>query len=144
MRDEYSPIMIATKRWGHEKIISNDHGYCGKMLYIIKGCQTSLHYHMAKHETFYLDSGKLIVYYSDEVDKIQKISESEDEDAKLFLFAPGNDRLLSNITLRPGDKFEVPRMRVHKIIALEDSKLFEFSNRHDEHDIIKLMKDDLK
>lgn len=135
-----TPIKVVTKVWGHEKIIVNNDQYCGKLLYIIKGCRTSLHYHKSKHETFYVESGKVLVYYSDEVSKIAKFLETDDEASKMLLFTPNSPHKITEITLRAGDYFEVPRQRVHMIVALEDTKLYEFSTHHEDSDSIRLLK----
>ena len=38
------------KGWGHELVIVNHNGYCGKILNVDKGKQTSWHYHNLKSE----------------------------------------------------------------------------------------------
>ena len=115
MRPEYH-----TKGWGYELWIHNDAKYCGKMLYFNKGKKCSFHYHKKKHETFYLQSGKLILRYgmSDDI-----------EDAVEEL-------------LTPGDTFEVlPHLR-HQMEAIEDSELMEFSTEHFEDDSYRSVKGD--
>jgi mannose-6-phosphate isomerase-like protein (cupin superfamily) len=47
------------KGWGHEIIIINDPLYCGKVLVFKKGAKFSMHYHMIKDETWYVNSGEL-------------------------------------------------------------------------------------
>jgi quercetin dioxygenase-like cupin family protein len=140
--NSYASVKIVPKGWGHEKIIVNNDQYCGKLLYIIKGCKTSLHYHKSKHETFYIESGKVMVYHSDDVNKIIKLLESDDKQAML-LFAPNSPYHITSVTLKSGDIFEVPRQRVHRIIALEDTKLYEFSTHHDDADSVRLIQGDV-
>jgi quercetin dioxygenase-like cupin family protein len=140
--NSHIPIKVIPKGWGHEKIIVNNDQYCGKLLYIIKGCKTSLHYHKSKHETFYVESGKAMVYYSDEVGEIIKLVESKNEQDKMLLFAPGSHQM-TTITLKAGDRFEVPRQRVHRIMALEDTKLYEFSTHHEDADSVRLIQGDV-
>ena len=53
------------KGWGYEKWIVNKPQYCGKLLWFEGGKKCSFHYHVKKDETFYLQSGELIVRYSD-------------------------------------------------------------------------------
>ena len=48
------------KGWGYEDWIANDSKYCGKVLVFKAGKKCSYHMHKIKHETFYLESGKLI------------------------------------------------------------------------------------
>ncbi len=50
-------MKIVPKIWGKEYWITNEKEYCGKLLFIRKGCQSSLHYHKKKKETFFLISG---------------------------------------------------------------------------------------
>lgn len=45
------------KVWGNELIIVNNDNYCGKILLLNPGYQSSLHYHEKKHETFYVLEG---------------------------------------------------------------------------------------
>ena len=100
------------KGWGWEKWIANSHEYCGKLLFIKKNHRCSWHYHILKDETFYLQSGRLHLFYGQ------------------------TDDLRESYTkiLEPGDKFHVPRKMRHQMYALEDSELFEFSTQHFDED----------
>ena len=51
------------KSWGYESWLANSEkeDYCGKVLFIKKGHHTSMHYHVDKHETFYVLEGVLRV-----------------------------------------------------------------------------------
>jgi len=51
------------KTWGYELIRVNnkDEDYCSKILYIEAGKNTSMHYHLKKHETFYVRKGTLTI-----------------------------------------------------------------------------------
>lgn len=51
--------VIVPKLWGGEEIIVNTDLYCGKILTIVKGAQSSLHYHTKKVETFYVLEGRI-------------------------------------------------------------------------------------
>jgi len=114
-RPEYYP-----KGWGHEKWIVNKEQYCGKLLFIKEGKRCSWHFHKLKDETFYLQSGHVLVKYSHD-----------------------DDIMLSNEeSLRPGDSFHVPIGLRHQMIALEDSELFEFSTQHFDSDSYRLIKGD--
>jgi quercetin dioxygenase-like cupin family protein len=108
------------KGWGYEKWIVNKPQYCGKLLFFKKGKKCSFHYHVEKDETFYLQSGKLIVRYSDE----DSLGEAKD------------------LVLMPGETFYVyPGLR-HQMEAIEDSELFEFSTEHFEEDSYRIIKGD--
>ena len=58
-------IKHVPKGWGYEKWIVNTEDYCGKLLYFEEGKRCSFHYHKSKDETFYLQSGKILLYYGD-------------------------------------------------------------------------------
>ena len=45
------------KGWGDEIIIENNEMYCGKLLRFKQGAKFSMHYHMIKDETWYVDKG---------------------------------------------------------------------------------------
>ncbi|HCH46000.1 MAG TPA: hypothetical protein DEV63_16425, partial [Algoriphagus sp.] len=79
------PMKHVDKGWGWERWICNGPEYCGKLLFFNKGKRCSWHFHKIKDEVFYLQSGKLMVYYSDEDD-----------------IATANQ-----IILNPGDNFHV-------------------------------------
>ena len=108
------------KGWGYELWIHNDEKYCGKLLFFEKGKGCSYHFHKIKHETFYLQSGKLLLAYGEE-DEIESVKE---------------------ILLTPGDTFEVPPGLRHRMFAVEDSELFEFSTEHFEDDSYRVIKGD--
>lgn len=111
---------IHAKGWGHELWIVNNEKYCGKILHFKEGKRCSWHFHKLKDETFYLQSGKILVNYGD----IDDLSSS------------------SQIELRPGDSMHIyPGLR-HQMIALEDSDLFEFSTQHFESDSYRILKGD--
>lgn len=113
-------IKIVSKGWGFEKWIVNCEEYCGKLLYLIKGRRCSWHYHVLKDEVFYVQSGKILVKYSDRDD----IGSAEET------------------ILTPGDNFHVYRGLRHQMIALEDSEVFEFSTEHFDTDSHRLIKGD--
>tara|TARA_Y100001970_G_scaffold291695_2_gene429875 strand:- start:2082 stop:2582 length:501 start_codon:yes stop_codon:yes gene_type:complete len=54
---------IIPKRWGYEKIYQNNKEYCSKLLVINKEQQTSMHFHIDKHETLVVVEGVLAVDY---------------------------------------------------------------------------------
>ena len=105
-----SSIKFVPKGWGFEKWIVNNEEYCGKLLYFVKGKRCSWHYHILKDETFYIQSGKVLLKYSEtDTSEFEQI-------------------------LGPGDNFHIHRGLRHQIIALEDTELFEFSTQHFDSD----------
>ena len=100
------------KGWGWERWIVNNEEYCGKLLFFNAGKKCSWHYHVLKDEVFYLQSGKMLIKYSEE-DDLGSAKE---------------------LVLNAGDNFHVYRGLRHRMIALEDSELFEFSTQHFDSD----------
>jgi quercetin dioxygenase-like cupin family protein len=115
-----SAIKIVPKGWGYEKWIVNTEEYCGKLLFFNEGKRCSWHYHKQKDETFYLQSGKILLYYGDS----DSLDDAED------------------IVLEAGDKFHIYRGLRHQMVAIEDSELFEFSTEHFDEDSYRVIKGD--
>lgn len=118
---------FVSKGWGWEDWIINSPLYCGKVLFFKKGKKCSWHYHKRKTETFYLQSGKLKVYYSFEDCMV------DDQ----FDFTLANELMMG-----PGDHFHLPADLKHQMYAEEDSYLFEFSTQHFDEDSFRLEKGD--
>ena len=108
------------KGWGYEMWLHNDEKYCGKLLFFEKGKCCSYHYHKLKSETFYLQSGMMLLQYS--------FGDSIDDAAEEILM--------------PGDTFEIVPLLRHRMTALKDSELFEFSTQHFEDDSYRIIKGD--
>lgn len=113
-------LHVVPKGWGFEKWIVNNEKYCGKLLYFVKDRKCSWHYHKIKDETFYVQSGRLLLYYGwqEEIDLAHKI------------------------LLRKGDHFHIPVGLKHQMQALEDTELFEFSTQHFDDDSYRIEKGD--
>ena len=111
-----------SKGWGYEKWLVNKSEYCGKLLFFFKGKQCSWHYHKLKDETFYIHSGKIKLIWSDE----------DTDDIK-----EANFRILEK-----GDIWHVPRGQRHRMLAIEDTELYEFSTEHFDEDSYRLEKGD--
>tara|TARA_B100000965_G_scaffold403894_1_gene433217 strand:+ start:9661 stop:10035 length:375 start_codon:yes stop_codon:yes gene_type:complete len=120
MNSPKDEIKFVPKGWGYEKWITNGPLYCGKILWFCKGKKCSWHYHKKKDEVFYVHSGKLEVYWSWHDD-----------------FHEAYIKILS-----PGEKFYVPVGMRHRMIALEDTEMFEFSTEHFDEDSIRIEKGD--
>ena len=118
--NNFPEMEFVKKGWGFERWIINKPEYCGKLLFFEKDKRCSWHFHKIKDEVFYLQSGRLLVKYSDEDDL---------ENAK-------------EIVLEPGQNFYVYTGLRHQMLALEDSELFEFSTEHFDSDSYKVKKGD--
>lgn len=108
------------KGWGYEEILVNTEKYCAKILHMNKGKQFSWHYHEIKDETFYVENGKikLLISYDDDINSAEEV------------------------ILSPGQTFHVPVGLRHRIIGLENSRIFEFSTQHFDSDSIRIIKGD--
>ena len=114
-----SEVYRKDRGWGYELWIENLPDYCGKLLHIDKGKHGSMHFHMNKLETMYLQSGHVILHMIDS------------ETGKPY-----------DIDLLPGESIRIPRGQMHQIHGLEESKLFEFSTIHEEEDSYRVWKGD--
>lgn len=98
-------MKIVEKPWGREVWIAYDNDrYAGKILEIKAGHRLSLQYHEVKHETLYLQQGKV------------RFTLEDDE---------GN--LLTEVIQQGGITIVRPG-RKHRMEAIRDSVLFEFSS----------------
>lgn len=97
---------IVEKGWGREIIFANNKDYCGKLLvFDKKGAKGSMHFHMIKHETWYVQQGSFIVKYID----------------------TKNANVLAQ-TLKTGDVWVNNQGAPHQLEALEDNSIiFEVS-----------------
>ncbi len=109
------------KEWGYELIIHNDEKYCGKILFIKKGCCISLQFHKKKTETFYLQSGELLCKFSEQEEFISP------EEMKIVKMYSGNVK-------------EIPVGFIHQVFAIEDSTIIEFSTQHFDEDTYRISK----
>ena len=108
------PVKKVEKEWGYELWLANNknHDYCGKILHINKGHESSLHYHEKKHETMYVLKGKLEVMLVDtEMGVVGSVH-----------------------TLREGEAIEIDRCVPHRLYAVEDVDIIESSTFHMDSD----------
>jgi mannose-6-phosphate isomerase len=91
------------KPWGHEMIWAVTDRYVGKVLHIKKGEKLSLQYHQKKDETVMVWAGRM---------QFEHYREGEQPQFK---------------ELGPGEAFHVTPGLRHRMIALEDTDVFEVS-----------------
>lgn len=120
MKEGIQEYKFVPKGWGYEKWLVNFEKYCGKLLFLAKDRKLSWHKHLQKEETFYVLSGQCFCTFG------------WDEDIKKA----------SGLILRPGDVFHVPVGLVHRLEALEDCQIVEFSTQHFDEDSIRIEKGD--
>jgi mannose-6-phosphate isomerase len=98
-------VKVIPKPWGEERWLAHTDRYAGKLLILRKGHRLSLQYHERKHETQYVDSGR-IKYTLGSVDRPGEYEELIAEAGTTVMLPPG---------------------AVHRMEALEDSRFFEMS-----------------
>jgi quercetin dioxygenase-like cupin family protein len=107
------------KAWGYELWIINNELYCGKLLCFKQGAKFSMHYHMIKDETWYVNEGEFIYRWIDTetADVIeQKIHKGD------------------VVRQRPGQP--------HQLEAITDGVIFEVSTQHFDSDSYRVWKGD--
>jgi mannose-6-phosphate isomerase-like protein (cupin superfamily) len=113
------PESIVEKGWGYEVHIENNEDYCAKLLVFEKGKKFSMHYHVDKHETWFVREGKL----------------------KFTWIDPANaDRVVQE--LKPGDVVTIHQGIAHQLEALETSCIFETSTHDKIEDSYRVEKGD--
>ena len=102
------------KPWGWELIWAESDEYVGKVLFVKAGESLSLQFHKVKDESWYVESGR----------------------AKLELGAAG-ESLLKEEIITTGAAFRFPPGTVHRVTALEDTRIVEVSTPHLD-DVVRL------
>lgn len=98
-------IRRVEKPWGYELIWAETPYYVGKVLFIRKGARLSYQYHRQKEESIFVADGVMDFEY--EVDGERKMQR-----------------------LCAGENFHIPTGMRHRMIAIEDSRIFEVSTPH--------------
>jgi mannose-6-phosphate isomerase-like protein (cupin superfamily) len=101
------------KQWGYELWVHNDVDYCGKLLVFNKeGDKFSMHYHLKKKETWFVQEGGF-----------------------LFKWIDVENAELKSQTLVTGQSVLIERGLPHQLIALVDNSIiFEVSTEHFDED----------
>jgi mannose-6-phosphate isomerase-like protein (cupin superfamily) len=119
IKPEVTGSCIVPKGWGEELIIENNDMYCGKVLVFKSGCKFSMHYHMIKDETWYVEYGEFIYRWLDT------------ETAELH----------ENI-LHEGDVVRQRPGQPHQLEAITDGRIFEVSTHHENSDSYRIIPGD--
>ena len=107
------------KGWGEELIIENNEMYCGKLLIFKKGCKFSMHYHLIKDETWYVDKGEFLYRWID-----TETAETTEQ------------------KLKPGDVVRHRPGQPHQLEAISNGRIFEVSTHHEDSDSYRVIKGD--
>lgn len=104
------PHSFVPKVWGTEEWIVNS-DYCGKILRLSAGMRCSLHRHLIKDETFYVQSGIVL------------LESGEFPDA------------LELCQLGHGDSTRIPPLTWHRFSSHTGATIIEFSTHHEDFDV---------
>lgn len=99
------------KRWGYEIWICNGEKYCGKKLFIRQDKFCSFHYHKIKDEVLFIESGSIIMNWSEE-----------------------GSEIIHSEKMEKGLAFHVTPGLIHQMYAIEDTVILEFSTQHFDED----------
>ena len=114
----HDQVRVVPKPWGEEHWLAHTDRYAAKILIIRKGQRLSLQYHERKHEVQHLESGR--IKYT--VGSAERPGEYREQIAE------------------PGCVVVLPPGAVHRMEALEDSRIFEVSTPELD-DIVRLEDD---
>ena len=110
---------VVPKGWGEVIIIENNKKYCGKILVFKEGCKFSMHYHMNKDETWYVEYGEFLYRWID----------TETAEMHENLLNEGD-----TVRQRPGQP--------HQLQALTNGRIFEVSTYHEDSDSYRVLPGD--
>jgi len=113
------PSCNVPKGWGHEIIFENNELYCGKLLCFKSGAKFSMHYHMIKDETWYVQEGEFIYRWID--------TETAEVNEQVL-------KVGDTVRQRPGQP--------HQLEALKDGVVYEVSTEHFDSDSYRVWRGD--
>lgn len=113
----YHPPQRVEKTWGYELWIHNSPMYCGKLLVFTKaGIGFSMHYHMEKNESWYVQDG----YFH-------------------FEWIDTDNGTRHYIELTQGHSVDIPVGLPHKLTPyVDNSVIFEISEHHKDSDSYRI------
>lgn len=111
-------VTVHRKGWGRERWLHNADGYTFKILEFKSDSKSSLHYHLKKTETWYVESGIF------EVTTLNKKA----------------DRRFRH--LGAGAVLHLPAGTPHRVRCIKAGRIFEASTPHDEADTYRIEKGD--
>jgi len=99
---DVKPPKRVQKLWGYELWIHNDEEYCGKLLVFVKKMANfSMHYHLKKKETWYIQQGSF-----------------------QFNWIDVENGLHDSRILNEGDSVLIERGQPHQLVSLEENSTF--------------------
>ena len=119
VKPEVTQGCCVPKGWGEELIIENNDVYCGKILIFDAGCKFSMHYHMDKDETWWVEYGEFIYRWIDT--ETAKVNEAKLQEGDVVRQLPGQP---------------------HQLEAISNGRIFEVSTHHEDSDSYRVIKGD--
>ena len=113
------PSCNIPKGWGQEVVFENNELYCGKLLCFKAGAKFSMHYHLIKDETWYVQEGTFI-----------------------YRFIDTRNADVVETTLKKGDCVRQKPGTPHQLEAITEGIIFEVSTHHIESDSYRVWKGD--
>jgi mannose-6-phosphate isomerase-like protein (cupin superfamily) len=110
---------IINKGWGYELWMINHNQYCGKILHFNPNSKCSMHYHMIKNETWFINTGEFILRYID-----------------------GENAETIEIKLNEKDSINIPNGLPHQLETVTGGEIIEISTQHYDTDSIRVSKGD--
>lgn len=104
------PVKEVEKYWGDMKTLFENDQFSVKRIFMRKGTQSSMEYHVKKEESYYIESGRLRIG--------TRIGRAENK----------------SFVLEQGQVFHIPVGFMHMRMALEDTTIIEFSTLDDDGD----------
>ncbi len=98
-------VRIVPKPWGEEWWLAHEEHYAAKILIVKKGHRLSLQYHARKHETQFVEMGRI----------------------RYILGEAGRPDEHREVIVEAGSVIVLPPGSVHRLEALEDTRIFEVS-----------------
>jgi mannose-6-phosphate isomerase-like protein (cupin superfamily) len=119
LKPEYINTEIFSKGWGYEVWVCNHEKYCLKKLVFNDKAKFSMHYHLIKDETWYIEDGEYIFRWIDTTN------------------ANINEKIL-----KKGDTVRIPPGMPHQIESIEKGTILEVSTEHFDYDNYRVFKGD--
>ncbi len=107
------------KKWGYEIWMVNNNKYCGKILHFNSNAKFSMHYHLIKDETWFINDGEFIFRWIDTT----------------------NANIIEEI-LKKGDCINIPIGLPHQLETINGGEIIETSTEHFEEDSYRIIKGD--
>jgi len=113
-----TPLKVK-KGWGYEIWMVNNNKYCGKILHFDGSAKFSMHYHLVKDETWYVNKGEFIFRWIDTTNANQ-IEEK----------------------LTEGQCIHIPIGLPHQLETINGGEIIETSTEHFDEDSYRVAKGD--